>query len=79
MTDQPFHIFIKTGDARAEVDAALAALGSGSPRSKGFQKVLHVTRAGQTVVFLTGPGTPLAAALRGRPGWVEPERGGTDA
>jgi hypothetical protein len=71
---QQFHIFTKTGDARDELESLLRELGPEPAESKGFHKVMHVTRAAQTVVFLTGGATPLAAALRLRPGWVEPEQ-----
>jgi hypothetical protein len=71
MSASGHHIMIRPGDARAEVDAALRDLAV-SPEDAGLHKVIHVTRADQTVVFLTGPDAPLACALRPRPGWQEP-------
>ncbi|HEX2093465.1 MAG TPA: hypothetical protein VHG28_13755 [Longimicrobiaceae bacterium] len=43
----------------------------------GFHKYLFVTKADSTVVMVESPQSPLACALRGRPGWQEPGlRGG---
>lgn len=69
-----YHVLVKAGDALAEVDAALKALeGRGVARAaSGFHKYLHVTQAAQTVVMVESRGSPLAAELRGRPGWAEP-------
>ncbi len=74
MNHPAYPVFIKRGDARAEVDRILEELKRthGSAESAGFQKYLHVTKANQTVVMVTGRDTPLAAALRGRAGWLEP-------
>lgn len=72
----PAHpVFIKRGDARSEVDRLLEELkrAHGSAEAVGFHKYIHVTKADQTVVFVTGRDTPLAAALRGRAGWQEPQ------
>lgn len=69
-----YHVLIHKGDALAEVDAALKALeGRGVSReASGFHKYMHVTQAAQTVVMVQGRQSPLAAELRGRPGWMEP-------
>jgi hypothetical protein len=74
VAQDPFHVFIKRGDARAEVDAALRTLEQGgvTREASGFHKYIHVTQAEQTVLMLTARDAPLAAALRGRPGWTEP-------
>jgi hypothetical protein len=68
-----FHVMTKRGDALAEVDDALRALGERgvSREAAGFHKSMHVTRADQTVVMVGGRDAPLAAELRGR-GWSEP-------
>jgi hypothetical protein len=69
-----YHVLIKKGDALAEADAALKALeGRGVSReAAGFHKYMHVTQAEQTVVMVRHRDSPLAAELRGRPGWAEP-------
>ncbi|HEX5727021.1 MAG TPA: hypothetical protein VFX98_16210 [Longimicrobiaceae bacterium] len=74
MSIPEYHIFTRDGDALAEVDEVLRTLQARglSAQAAGFHKYLHVTRAGQTVVFLESRQAPLAAALRGRPGWREP-------
>ncbi|HEX8905834.1 MAG TPA: hypothetical protein VF771_13370 [Longimicrobiaceae bacterium] len=73
MPEAVHHVLTKRGDATAEVDAALRALAArGVPReASGLHKVLHVTRAGQTVAMVARRDCPLAAELRGR-GWSEP-------
>jgi hypothetical protein len=70
------YIFLRPGDATAEVDEAARRMRArhGSDEAAGFVKHLYVTRADQTVVFLTGPDVPLAAELRSRRGWMEPAR-----
>lgn len=68
-----YHIFVKRGDAADEVDSLARELG-GAARA-GLHKYLVVARAEQTVVMLDGAETPLAHALRGRAGWVEPATG----
>jgi len=70
----PFHVFVKDGDALAEVDDALRALAAGGvPReASGFAKYMHVVQAKQTVVMVETRESPLSAELRGRPGWREP-------
>jgi hypothetical protein len=70
----PFHVFIKDGDALAEVEDALRALAArGVAReASGFAKNMHVVQARQTVVMMESRDSPLAAELRGRPGWREP-------
>lgn len=67
-----YPVFVKRGDARAEVDRLLRELGLDA-EAAGLHKYIHVTGASQTVVMVTAPGAPLAAALRGRAGWAEPE------
>jgi hypothetical protein len=74
MNEPFYHVFTKTGDARAEADGLVARLGAATPADAGFHKSIYVMRADQTVVFLTGRDTALAAALRGRTGWQEPEQ-----
>jgi hypothetical protein len=70
-------VFIRRGDGRAEVDEILHQLEErGAPgEDLGFVKYLYVTKAEQTVVMLSGRHTPLARALRARPGWSEPIQG----
>jgi hypothetical protein len=74
LADARYHVMTKRGDARAEVDAALAALaGRGVSReASGFHKYLHVTQAEQTVVMVASRECALAVVLRGRTGWGEP-------
>ena len=64
-------VFIKRGDARAEVDRLLAELGA-TPAQAGLHKYLFVTKADQTVVMVASRSSPIAGALRGRSGWMEP-------
>jgi hypothetical protein len=68
------HVLTRPGDGLADVDAALGDLaGRGVDReASGFQKAFFVTRADQTVVMVSSRAAPLAAELRGRPGWREP-------
>jgi hypothetical protein len=70
----PSHIFTRNGDARAEVDALVRELGTATAADAGLHKMLYVTRADQTVVFLASAEIPIAAALRRRTGWREPEQ-----
>lgn len=67
-------MFVKPGDALADVEAAVAALAArGLAReAAGLYKGMYVTRADQTVVMTESPDSPLAAELRARPGWSEP-------
>jgi len=69
-----YHVLIRKGDALAEVDAALEALKARgvSREASGLHKHMFVTQAAQTVVMVESRGAPLAAELRGRPGWAEP-------
>ena len=67
-------IFIKPGDARDEVDDLIVGLGQ-TAEAAGLHKYLFVTRANHTVVMLSDPAAPLAAVLRVRDGWSEPEAG----
>lgn len=71
---EPYHVFIKGGDALREVEAALDALkkrGVGRDGA-GLYKCMYVTRADQTVLMTETSGTALALEMRGRPGWSEP-------
>ncbi|HEX2202388.1 MAG TPA: hypothetical protein VHG91_03780 [Longimicrobium sp.] len=72
--DAPRHVFLKRGDARGEVDAALARLAARgvSREASGFDKCIHVTQAEQTVLMVDGRDSPLAAEMRGAAGWMEP-------
>ena len=70
-----YHVFVKRGDARAEVDSLLKELGT-EPEAAGLHKYFYVAQAHQTAVMLAGGDVPLAAALRGRKGWQEPAAGG---
>jgi hypothetical protein len=74
MSEAPFHVLTRHGDAIEEVDAALRALAErGIAREQsGFHKYLHVTRAEQTVVMVSSRDAPLAVELRSRSGWAEP-------
>jgi hypothetical protein len=70
----PYHVFIKGGDAVREVEGALDALkkrGVGRDGA-GLYKCMYVTRANQTVLMTESRDTALAAEMRGRPGWTEP-------
>ena len=64
-----FPVFVRRGDALAEVDAAVALLGGAIPA--GLHKLIYVERAVQTGVMVTRRDAPLADALRAR-GWIEP-------
>jgi len=74
MPDASYHVLTHSGDARAEVDAALRALEARgvSREAAGFHKYLQVTNVEQTVVMVRDRGCALAAALRAIPGWGEP-------
>lgn len=70
----PYHVFIKGGDAVREVEGALDTLrkrGVGKVDA-GLYKCMYVTRANQTVLMTESRNTALAAEMRGRPGWSEP-------
>ncbi len=69
-----YHVFTQAGDAVGEVEAALKALQARgvSKGDAGLYKCMYVTRADQTVLMTESRGTPLAAEMRGRPGWREP-------
>ena len=71
---QTYHVFIKGGDAVREVEGALDALRKRgvSKGDAGLYKCMYVTRADQTVLMTETRETPLAAEMRGRPGWSEP-------
>lgn len=70
----PYHVFIKGGDAVREVEGALDALKKrGVTRDgAGLYKCMYVTRANQTVLMTESRDSALAAEMRGRPGWSEP-------
>ena len=71
---EPYHVFIKGGDAVREVEVALDALkkrGVGRDGA-GLYKCMYVTRADQTVLMTETGGTALALEMRGRPGWSVP-------
>ena len=71
MTEGPHrHVLTKVGDASAEVEAALRALGGAE--TAGLHQHLYVTRANQTVVIATGPESSIVKVLRRGPGWIEP-------
>ena len=70
-----FPVLIKRGDHRAEVDALISEMEL-TPVEAGLQKYIYATQANQTVVMVTGRDVPIAAALRRRPGWLEPMEGG---
>ncbi|HEX2188067.1 MAG TPA: hypothetical protein VHG51_04180 [Longimicrobiaceae bacterium] len=74
MSTPEYHVLTRRGDARAEVDRALAGLKGelGAEADTGFHKYMFVTKADMTVVMVEAAGSPLARALRGRPGWTEP-------
>lgn len=63
-------VFTHPGDVRSEVDRIVAGLGGAQPA--GLHRSLFVTRAGSTVVIVTGRDVPLAEALRAHTGWAEP-------
>jgi hypothetical protein len=71
MSSPEYPVFIKRGDARAEVDQLVSQLQT-TPEDAGLHKYIHVSKADQTVVMVTRRGAPLAEALRGRKGWAEP-------
>ena len=74
MAPEAFHVLTRDGDGCAEVVEILRTLEAGgtSREAAGFAKCLYVTRAEQTVVMVRDRASPLAAELRGRPGWREP-------
>ena len=65
-----YPVFVKRGDALAEIDAAVKALGGSAGRA-GLHKVIYAERADQTVAMVTSREAPMAVELRTR-GWVEP-------
>ena len=74
MSETVYHVLTRSGDGTAEVDAALARLETRgiSGEAAGYHKHFFVTRADQTVLMVSEPDAPLAAELRGKPGWREP-------
>jgi hypothetical protein len=69
-----YHVFVKPGDALADVEAAVAALASrGVAREQaGLYRAMYVSRADQTVAMTESSDSPLAGELRSRTGWTEP-------
>ena len=67
----PYPVFLRGGDARAEVDSLVSGLRD-QPGGAGLHKYLYAAAANQTVVMVTSRDVPLARALRDRPGWSEP-------
>jgi hypothetical protein len=70
-----YPVFIKRGDALAELQRILSRLrgsGGATDEALGLHKAMHVARAAQTVVMVTTPDAPLAARLRSTDGWAEP-------
>ena len=67
-------VFLRRGDASAEVEAILKTLRDRgeSPEAAGFVRYFFVTQAEQTVVMVTGADVPFAAELRSRRGWSVP-------
>lgn len=65
-----YPVFVKGGDAVAEVEATVRGLGGTAERA-GLHKVIYVQRADQTVVMTTSRDAPIATALRAS-GWTEP-------
>lgn len=77
MADREYHVLTHRGDARAEVDRVVEGLKREHGEGTGLHKALYVSRADSTVVMVEAVDSPLAAALRARPGWEEPGlRGG---
>ncbi|HEV2147960.1 MAG TPA: hypothetical protein VGR37_11210 [Longimicrobiaceae bacterium] len=79
MSAPEHHVFTHRGDSRPEVDRLLAELKRehGPDVDAGLHKYMYVTKADMTVVMVHAADSPLAAALRGRPGWTEPGLAGT--
>ncbi|HUE96058.1 MAG TPA: hypothetical protein VMN39_05335 [Longimicrobiaceae bacterium] len=65
-----YHILTCDGDGAREVEALIEAIGSAE--KAGLHRQFFVTRANQTVVMTATADSPLALALRKRPGWQEP-------
>lgn len=65
-----YPVFVRHGDALAEIDALVRELGGAEPA--GLHRHMYVTRADQTVVMTTTSDAQLAAALRARASWLEP-------
>lgn len=74
MSDREYHVLMHRGDARPEVDRVLAELrrAHGAEAELGFHKYMFVTKAESTVVMVDSADSPIARALRPRPGWQEP-------
>lgn len=67
-----YTVFIKRGDARPELDRILREIG-GAPEAAGLHKYIFAAAASHTVAMVTAADAPLAARLRGSPGWLEPD------
>ena len=65
-----YHVLTADGDRTGEVDELIRQLGT--TEQAGLHRHFFVTRANQTVVMTLREDSPLAAALRRRPGWQEP-------
>ncbi len=72
-----YHVFVKRGDARAEVEAVLEELGT-TPEAAGLHRYIYVAQAHQTVAMLARADVPLAGTLRALEGWREPAAGAGD-
>ncbi|MQA89628.1 MAG: hypothetical protein GEU90_05270 [Gemmatimonas sp.] len=72
MTDRgiEYHVLTKSGDASAEIEEAVKALGT--RENAGLHRYYYVKRANQTVVMASGVDSPIARVLRERAGWKEP-------
>lgn len=66
-----YPVFIKRGDASAEIDGLVRELG-GSAAEAGLHKCIFAAGVMQTVAMVTSPDAPLAQRLRSRKGWTEP-------
>jgi len=71
---EPLPVFVRRGDARSEIDRLVAELGT-APEAAGLHKYIYAAKADQTVVMVASRSAPLAGALRGRAGWIEPVEG----
>jgi hypothetical protein len=69
-----FPVFVRRGDATSELNQLIAGIAP-TPEAAGLRKFFYVARADQTVVMVAARDAPLASALRGRKGWLEPVEG----
>jgi hypothetical protein len=70
VSDNGFHVFVKAGDATAELQNALRELRL-SEEKAGIHRHLFVTRANQSVVMVRDLDAPIVSLLR-RSGWSQP-------